>query len=94
MRRPIIVGVIAGAFILALLLASDAQLIPFYEWRYHSPVLTFVFALLNLPVIIAMALTGLGHEKGPAMALFFIWWFIMGFCLAWFWGLFRLHRNK
>ena len=83
MRNRIIFGTIFGVIAVCFSLAAGYGLISFDEYRYHGPVITFLFALVNLPVIIVMSVTSAGYSQSVSTALFFVWWFIIGFFLCW-----------
>ena len=82
MKKRTIIGILFGLSAIAFGWAAETNWIPFDEWRYHNPVLTFLYGLINLPVVIATALTGIVAD-GPVMVMFFIWWFIVGFIGTW-----------
>lgn len=82
MKKRTIIGILFGLSAIAFGWVAQTNLIPFDEWRYHNPILTFVYGLINLPVVVATALTGIVAD-GPVMVMFFIWWFIVGFFGTW-----------
>jgi len=84
MRKRIIVGAIVGLLAVCFTLATDYDVIAFNEFRYRSPVLTFLYGLVNLPIIIVMSATSAGYSQRISTLLFFVWWFTIGFilCLA------------
>jgi hypothetical protein len=83
MRNRIIAGSIFGLFAVCFVLAADYEVIPFNEYRYQNPLVTLLFALINLPIIIVMSLSGAGFSRSISVSLFFLWWFIIGFTLCW-----------
>ena len=83
MRKRIIVGTIFGLIAVCFTFAADYGLIAFDEYRYHSPIITFLYGLINLPILIAMSVTNAGYSQSASTALFFVWWFIVGFLLCW-----------
>jgi hypothetical protein len=82
-RNRLIVGTIFGLVAVCFVLAAEYEVIAFNEYRYHSPIITFLFAIANLPIIAVMSVTGAGYSLGTSMALFFVWWFVIGFVLTW-----------
>ncbi len=94
MKKRIIMGFVFGMIAIAFGLAADMQVIPFDEWRYNNPILTFLYGLINLPVVIATALTGIVAD-GAVIVMFFIWWFIIGFFGTWIvQRFFRMRNNQ
>lgn len=93
MRNRIIVGIIFGLFAVCFTLAADYGLIAFNEYRYHSPLITFLFALVNLPIVVVMSLSSAGYSQPVSTALFFIWWFAVGSFACWVFEKIRLRSS-
>ncbi len=82
MKTRIFVGLILGSLVIAIYAAIEAGLLPFDEYLLKRPVLTFLFGLVNLPVIIAVPILGITSNFFSNI-LFFLWWFIIGVFGTW-----------
>ncbi len=81
--KRILSGMISGSVVLAFLWAWDSGIVPFEDIRYKNPMATFVFAIINLPVLILSAIPTIGYSKILTSMAFFLWWFVIGFFFCW-----------
>ena len=81
MKRRIISGLIVAVGMSSLAwLKMNSQVVS--NFFYESSVLTFLYGLINIPVIIAVALTGI-RSDGLILVLVFVWGAVFGYFVDW-----------